>query len=106
MQGAVVTSALSFSSTATNVANALYAAAVQITSGRECLNFAVARTASSDGNTVFLDVSFLVDNTLPLTLLDVFNGEVFGTLFIEYAFISRISSIDLFTYPSIIRHKL
>ena len=82
VQGSTVTSALTFSSSSTTVANALYAAAAQITSGRECLSFGVTRTAGSDGNTVYLDVSFYVDNTLPLTLLDVFNGEVSGMTFV------------------------
>ena len=78
VQGSTITSALTFSSSSTTIASALYSAASLIVGGRECLNFGVVRTASSDGNTVYLDVTFYVDNTLPLTLLDVFNGEVAG----------------------------
>lgn len=78
VQQEVATDPLSFSSSTSTIASALQAAAYQL-SDAECTNFGVTKTVSSDGTKLYLGITFYTDNTQPLTLMDVYTGELVGT---------------------------
>ncbi len=73
----MVTDSLTTASTSSQIANALYYASLGLPATvRECTSFSVTKTLS--GNDLFLRVQFNVDNSQPLTLLDVFTGDLVG----------------------------
>ena len=77
IQGLAVTDSLTTESTSTEVSNALYAASIGLPSDvRECSSFTVTKTLS--GRDLFLRVQFNVDNSQPLSLLEVFTGDLVG----------------------------
>ena len=84
VQGSVVTTELTTSSSSADIANALTAAANQLSSSiRECNSFSVSATLSSSSSqaTISIDVQFNVDNAMPLTLLTAFTGNLAGMVF-------------------------
>ncbi len=77
VQGLAVTDSLTTASTVTDVANALYYASIGLPSTiRECTSFSVTKTLT--GKDLFLRVQFNVDNSQPLSLLEVFTGDLIG----------------------------
>src|SRR6185312_8169106 len=80
IQNAVVTSDLSYSSTASQIQYALDVASQQISSSkRECSYFAVTQVAFTNNNqNMFITVQFEVDNSAPLTLLNVYTPGLVG----------------------------
>lgn len=87
MQNAVATDYLNFASSSTQIASALSGAASQIpAASRECSSFTVSKTVSASGKDLQLVVTFVVDNAVPLTLLDVFTGSLQGTACLASSF--------------------
>jgi hypothetical protein len=77
IQGLAVTDSLTTASTASEVANALYYASIGLPSNlRECTSYSVTKTLSA--NDLFLRVQFNVDNSQPLSLLEVFTADLTG----------------------------
>ena len=77
IQGLAVTDSLTTSSTSTEIANALYYASIGLPYNvRECSSFSVTKTLS--GNDLYLRVQFNVDNSEPLSLLEVFTADITG----------------------------
>jgi hypothetical protein len=79
LQGMVITSDLSTASSSSDISNALTNAAANIDgSVRECLYFGVSSVWSSSRKVLKLTVTFGVDNTQPLTLLDAYTPNLLG----------------------------
>lgn len=79
LQNSVATDPLPVTASNSEIANALTNAAVQIPSqSRECTYFGVSKTLGNGGKNIFITVTFNVDNTLPMTSLDVFTGSLLG----------------------------
>lgn len=77
VQGLAVTDSLTTASTATDISNALYYASIGLPYDiRECSSFSVTKTLS--GRDLYLRVQFNVDNSQPLSLLEVFTGDLVG----------------------------
>jgi hypothetical protein len=82
LQNAVATSELSLTSSSSAIATALQTAAWTLPSTtRECSYFSAAVTTVSTTEIVIY-VTFLVDNSEPLTLLSVFDSTLTG----EYSY--------------------
>lgn len=77
IQQEVATDSLTFDSTTYEIVSALQSAANQL-SDPECTSFGVTKSLSSDGTTMYLGITFNVDNSQPLTLMDVYTGELTG----------------------------
>lgn len=104
LQQEIATDPLSFSSSTYTIVNALQAAANQL-SDAECTSFGVSKTVSSDGTKMYLQITFNTDNSQPLTLMDVYTGELTGRLstfsLSERLFgVSRQCERDFFPYPA------
>jgi len=82
VQDLIPTSDLTTASSNSDIANALYYAAAQITSTfRECLYFTVTKTLNNNGKTIQIKVQFQTDNKVPLTFVSVFLGNTLGKYF-------------------------
>lgn len=80
IQDAGITSELSISANAGTIANALKTAASQIYAPiRECSSFSVSVKQYSSTSTTRIDVSFLVDNSQDLSMLQIFDSSLDGT---------------------------
>ncbi len=79
MQDLIPTSDLRTTSSAYEIANALYYAAAQLSYNiRECLYFSVTKSVTNEGKDIQIRVQFQTDNSQPLTLLNVFLGNTLG----------------------------
>ena len=77
VQGLAVTDSLTTASTSTEISNALYYASIGLPSNiRECSSYTVTKTLN--GKDLFLRVQFNADNSQPLSLLEVFTGDLVG----------------------------
>jgi hypothetical protein len=74
------TNSLSITSTSSDIANALNAAASQM-SNAECRSFGVSAKVTNNQQNVIIKVEFYVDNVNPLTLLSVYSGGLVGERF-------------------------
>lgn len=77
VQQEIATDPLTFSSSYWEIENALETAAWQL-SDAECYYFGVTTSVSDDGETLYLGITFYTDNSEPLTLMDVYTGELLG----------------------------
>lgn len=85
------TVALTVTSTASEIANALSSAASQLPNA-ECTSFGVTVKTSNQQRNVIIRVEFNVDRSQPLSLLSVYSGLLEGnTLLI-------ISPVEIFNY--------
>jgi len=89
VQGVVATDPLSFSSSNSAISSALTAASSQLSyATRECLYYGVTKSLSTNGKDLQIKVQFNVDNSKPLTMLDLFYGDLIGLLLNLYTMIS------------------
>eukprot|EP01034_Spumella_vulgaris_P036305 gene36305-44789_t len=79
VQSSIATDSLDTSSSASTIANYLAAAAAQLSSSAECTSFSVTKSLSADGQTIYLGVTFNVDNNVDLSMLDVYTGGLDGS---------------------------
>jgi hypothetical protein len=93
VQNAIATDNLYTTSSTSDIANALSAAAQQLGSSAECTSFGVTKSLSANGQTVYLGITFGVDNSVDMTLLDVYAGALDGT---QFVFLSYCMILFLF----------
>ena len=97
-----MTDSLTTSSTATEISNALYYASIGLPYNvRECSSFSVTKTLS--GNDLFLRVQFNVDNSQPLSLLEVFTADLTGEYLCDKKaiYFSRFFMIEIFIFTQV-----
>lgn len=77
LQNMVVTDPLTFTSSSSEISNALYHASLEIPSAsRLCSSFGVSRSFANSGTTMFVRIEFYCDNSIPLPLIYAYTADL------------------------------